>query len=138
MRHWKLYFAIVIFIIGGLIYLIYRPTSLIMFEWSHKIGIEDWIISLREQFGRTVMPNWVVYSLPDGLWLLSYLIIIDSIWYKSHSILFYCFILALPVIALLSEILQLFGVINGVFDIIDFLFYILAFLFYLLINYFKL
>ena len=109
-----------------------------MFGWSQKIGIEGWIISLRELFGKTVKPDWVVYSLPDGLWLLSYLIIIDYIWHNSYGLMYYCFIFALPVIALLSEVFQLFGVVKGVFDIIDFLFYILALLFYLSIKYFKL
>jgi hypothetical protein len=67
---------------------------------------------------RTLIPNWIIYSLPDGLWVYSFSAMLYLIWnenYKSiQKILF------LPFIVLCGmEILQFLKIINGTFDIID-------------------
>lgn len=63
--------------IGGCLYLLYRSDSLVMFRWCQSLGVYDFIISLRPQ-GH--YDNWLVYSLPDGLWMLAYVLLMGAIW----------------------------------------------------------
>ena len=64
-------------LVGGLLYILYRPTSLLMFAWFAELGLEPVVTNMRTLAGRLgVPPDFVVYSLPGGLWaysLLAYL-----------------------------------------------------------------
>lgn len=67
-------------------------------------------------------PDWLIFALPDGLWMFSLGLIIGAIWnftWNSTSIFWYtCALCA----GLLHELLQLTQVIPGVFDWMDMLF----------------
>ena len=133
----KITLSLLMLCIGGLIYIVFRDESLLMFDWFENIGISQHIKLFRGIFGTEWMYSWVKYSLPDGLWLIAYMLIIDAIWNGSNSISFYIFIYALPFFALLSEMLQYFGLFSGVFDWIDVICYSLAILLYILIKIIK-
>ena len=113
------------FFVGGMIYLLFRTEKLIMFEWSEYIGLGDYIRYLRENVAGYFLYPWVKYSLPDGLWVLSYMIFIGAIWkFEIRKSCFY--MLLLTTISVMSELLQLFDLLNGTFDIVDLAFYISA------------
>ena len=133
----KITLSLLMLCIGGLIYIGFRDESLLMFDWFENIGISHHIKLFRGIFDTEWMCSWVKYSLPDGLWLIAYMLIIDAIWNGSNSISFYIFIYTLPFFALLSEILQYFGLFSGVFDWIDVICYSLAILLYILIKIIK-
>lgn len=61
-------------ILGVLIYIIFRSRSLFYFHFFTLINLDDYIIPLRKFvfLYRKLFPNWVIYSLPDGLWLFSF------------------------------------------------------------------
>ena len=61
--------SLLIFSIGGIIYLTLRSESLIMFRWCEIIYIKEYVDNIRLPY---ILPNWIVFSLPDGLWVLSY------------------------------------------------------------------
>lgn len=108
-------------IIGGLIYLGARPLYLNMFQW---VGIgEDtgWLMALRGGFPKST-PEWVVYALPDGLWSFAYTLAVSVIWdfdFRRGWVM----ITLIPVIGILSELMQLFGWLQGVFDWVDLITY---------------
>lgn len=106
--------------IGGVLYLMYRSECLVMFDWCKAIGIYPFIKQLRPQGD---FDSWWFYSLPDGLWLFSYIILIGAIWTfdMRKSLLFS---VPLIVIAIGSELLQIPHIVRGTFDIIDLLCYI--------------
>lgn len=112
--------GLLLFIIEGFLYLTFRSTELNMFHLYNHAG--PWVQSLRA-WGATInLPFWVQYSLPDGLWLLSYLLLIDAIWqqFDRFSAIWY---LCMPSIAFGSELAQVFWGLTGSPDKMDFVCY---------------
>ena len=106
--------------IGGGLYLMCRSESLVMFDWCKAIGIYPFINQLRPQGD---FDSWWFYSLPDGLWLFSYIILMGAIWAFDMRKSLLCSV-PLIVIAIGSELLQLLHIVRGTFDVIDLLSYI--------------
>jgi hypothetical protein len=108
-------------IIGGLLYIAYRPLGLKMFDWFRLIGIEKLILELREVFSLYTPSDFFIYNLPYGLWSFSLSIILIMIWgFKlEKSLLLYLTISFCVVIG--PELLQYFNTIPGTFDLIDIL-----------------
>lgn len=123
--------------LGGLIYIIYRDKSLLMFDWFNSIGISSGIDGLRSLFQGDGVYGWVKYSLPDGLWIFSYMFLIDAIWNGEKIITSKLFLWFLPIVAILSECLQYFGLLSGVFDWKDMASYTLAITLFLIIKLLK-
>jgi len=108
-------------ILGGLIYLTYRTDTLTMFDWFNKIGLADTVSLLRsnQHLQGLIIPNWIKFSLPDALWLLSFNYILLTIWdFNVNSQSAFWLFLA-PLIGLFSEIGQLIGLVPGTFDLVD-------------------
>lgn len=130
----KVLLALFLFSIGGFIYLVYRIDSLEMFHWVDAVGLDSCVNYLRTKVGSKDLCDWVKFSLPDGLWLISYMFIIDCIWNGCRSNSFYVFVFGLPFFAILSEIFQYYSLLPGVFDVIDLACYILAITLYFIIK----
>jgi len=118
--------------VGGSIYLLFRPKTLLMFKWVELLGLNEYIDRLRDMVSGITLNHITLYSLPDGLWLASYIIVVNTIVSKDNKVnlLFWSFLL--PAIAVTFEILQIPGVIPGVFDVFDLICYILPLLIYLI------
>ena len=113
---------------GSLIYILFRSSSLKMFIWFERINILDVIENIRNFtfIYSNNLPNFILYSLPDGLWLFSYVSLVLYLWkneLKSEN-LFWVF--SIPLISIISELGQIFKIIPGTFDIIDLLMYVLG------------
>ena len=112
-------------LISGLIYILFRTDSLVMFKWFAAVSLDTPIDYLRES-SLTVkkhLPDWFLFSLPDGLWIFSNMSLTLLIWgnnIKKQNV-FWIFIV--PFIAIASEIGQLFSIVPGTFDTIDLAFY---------------
>ena len=111
--------------LGGSIYILFRPKSLQMFNWIDNLGLTNLVNRLREDVSELSLGHITLYSLPDGLWLASYIIMVNAIVPKEHNsnLLFWSFLL--PAIAIVFEILQIPGIICGVFDIYDLICYLI-------------
>ena len=123
-------------LIGVLIYLAFRSTDIILFKFLNYFGLKNLIHDFRHftyDF-KFILPNWFLYSLPDGLWLFSYQCIVLTIWKFSlnNNSLIWLFIL--PVLFILVEFLQLYDVLKGTFDWFDILFFIFGSLLPISIN----
>lgn len=110
-------------IIGGMLYLGYRSQELLMFRWVNFLGLSNTVSSWRKICFQHPLPEWCYYALPDGLWLLSYILLINIIW-NSHTWKSIIWIYALPAIAITSELLQLLNPYFGTFDIMDIVCYL--------------
>ncbi len=124
----KIVIGILPIILGGLIYLIYRTDTLIMFGWFKKIGLSDSVDFLRaNQFlQKLTIPGWIKFSLPDALWLFSFNYILLALWnFKiNRQSAFWLFIA--PTIGIFSEIGQSIEVVPGTFDLVDLALLIIA------------
>lgn len=113
-------------LVGGLIYILFRTSTLKMFTWCESIGLWSLTTALRKltfPFAPK-MPEWVLFSLPDGLWIFSYVSLMLFIWNNTVSLKNLFWILIIPFLAISSEIGQGPGLIPGTFDFADLLLYI--------------
>jgi len=103
--------------VGGFIYILFRPIEPVFMKWFGIVGIENLLDSAREKSLsiNSFLPDWMVYSLPNGLWALAYTIIVLRIWKGSNSIVKYFWILSIPVLVFGFELLQLTGEVQGTF-----------------------
>lgn len=113
-------------LLGGFVYISFRQDTLKMFRWFDSINLSAVISELRLLTLPLSdhLPNWFLYSLPDGLWICSYLSVLLVVWdnvISKHNI---HWLLLVPMIAIFSEIGQLFKIVPGTFDILDLIFYL--------------
>lgn len=115
-------------LLGGLIYVLFRPLTLKMFTWFEYIALMDSVQLLRAAFQKyTYYPDWFYYSLPDGLWTYSFTSSFILIWSHSSSLKYW---LSIPLsLSLIPEILQYFNFLTGTFDLNDLIFQLFGFLF---------
>ena len=133
----KVMLSLVILLLGGLIYVIFRDKSLLMFDWFNTIGISNEVDGLRRLFQGEGIYGWVKYSLPDGLWIFSYMFIVDAIWDRERNVVSMIFLWGLPIVAVLSECFPYFGLLPGVFDWMDMASYLFAIALFLIIKLLK-
>lgn len=116
-------------LIGGLIYLLFRNERLIMFDWIRFLGFKESLDLLRNDFSilKSFIPNWVLFSLPDGLWVYSFSSAIIIIWNDNRKVLI--LLLTIPLIfGPAVELLQFLKLFKGTFDIKDLIITIVAFI----------
>ena len=106
---------------GSVLYILFRPTTLLMFHWADSLGLIESIGTIRSH---THTPNayladWVIYSLPYALWVLSYLFFVSGIWGKSTSSGRAAWYWGIPIIAITSELAQGLHILPGHFDPVD-------------------
>lgn len=136
-RATKVVLSLIILFMGGLIYVVYRDKSLLMFDWFDYLGISNAVEGFRNLFQVESVYGWVKYSLPDGLWIFSYMFIVDAIWDKEKNTVSMIFLWGLPIVAVLSECFQYFGLLPGVFDWMDMASYLFAIALFLIIKLLK-
>lgn len=125
----QLFFGSILTLLGGgLIYVLFRKSSLRMFSWYETTGLSGLTNELRKltlHFADNI-PEWILFSLPDGLWIFSYVSLMLVIWRNSVSIKSIFWILAIPFIAIGSELGQFWGLVIGTFDLVDLLLYVVG------------
>ena len=119
---------------GGIIYILYRSKSLLMFDWFQNLGLSDSIDDFRSNGEMPNMYGWIKYNLPAGLWLFAYMFVIDAVWGKDKNRVSMYFLYVLPLLAVASEFMQFVGLLPGTFDVMDLLSYVSAILLFLIIK----
>jgi hypothetical protein len=106
---------------GGLIYILLRPAKASFIQLFGFIGADHLITSIRQDslYILPMLPEWVVFSLPNGLWAFAYSLLISGIWSKSKSYLKYLWLISVPLLVLGFEFLQYFEIIRGTFCLQD-------------------
>lgn len=123
-RGWFLSFLLIF--IGGSIYIVYRPKSIMVFKIIDYLGLTDFVDMLRNNIQNHItLPPLFINCIPAGLWTASYLILMYSrtrfIDRKTRMFL----ALPLPISMIVLEFLQLAGWCTGTFDIYDLVCYII-------------
>lgn len=126
--------ASIVFLLGGCIYIAFRSTSLRMFGWFDYLGFHNIVMGIRSTSDNIQIPEIIKFCIPDGLWTLSYILFMDVIWSPDvRKQILFCGII--PIIGTISEILQLFGLVNGTFDVVDLLCYLIPYVLYITLKY---
>lgn len=119
--------------IGGLIYLLFRPDSLVLFRFIDCINLSNFVAHIREFSSNASIPDFYIYALPDGLWITSYILIMTGIWtFPDVKQIAFCSLL--PAIGLITEVGQYLRLVKGTPDYADAICYITPFLIYVLIR----
>ena len=116
--------------LGGIIYLLFRSKSILMFVWVDKFGLTPVVDKIRSELSHVSLSHISIYSIPDGLWVASYVILVHAIIPKEHkfNLIFWSYLL--PFIAITFEFLQYLSLIPGVFDIFDLVCYVIPLVIY--------
>lgn len=103
---------------GSALYVCLRHDTLLMFRWMQAVGALSGVSSARvaTRWLAPLLPDWVIFSLPYALWVASYMLAVEVIWYRSRSRSKYVWLAVAPAIALFSEIAQAARLIPGTFD----------------------
>lgn len=108
-------------LLGGLIYLLFRPIALLFFSGLIALDCLDGLILIRQLLAPIALPDWLIYNLPGALWLYAFVnFSLTCGTNKHHS-------LVLPILLSIgSEGAQFFNWLPGTFDYLDLSFYSLA------------
>jgi hypothetical protein len=115
-------------LVGGLIYLAFRDTSLLMFRWAGWFGLDVAIEAMRVHTlpHRPGIPDWILFSVPDGVWVFACTAFFARLWHDGHWVFRGFWIGLGPALAIGGELGQLgfIGLVPGTFDPADMIFYI--------------
>ena len=131
-RNTEVVVAVVMLIMGGAIYLLFRTQRLVLFRVIDTLGMTDIINSWRKEAASVNLQEWCVYVLPNALWAGAYVLTMDAIL-RSNSrntrLLVTGFI---PLLGVVAELLQAVNIIPGTFDWLDIVAYTLPYIIYIL------
>jgi hypothetical protein len=113
--------AVLALSVGGLFYIAFRPSGLLMFSWFDTVGLTPvvkWIRAVAAP-SRRVIPGWMIYSLPQALWAFALVVFVVGIWVRDDGAAKFIWIGLAMVVGLLPEVGQWVGFVSGTFDPID-------------------
>ena len=98
--------ALLLILTGGMIYVLYRPESLLLFRVTDSLGMTPLIDIVRPNTSKVMLPSFMINSLPAGLWTASYLMMM-YITTKFHTRRIRLMLaLPLPVMAIVLELIK--------------------------------
>ena len=109
---------------GATIYILFRTTNLLVFDWLKAIHLSEFAFYLRHLSSEITLPGWLLYSMPDGLWAYAITSWIILIWDRAPPL---AWLSAGAVLAIGSELGQLIGIVPGTYQHRDVAFYICGF-----------
>ncbi len=117
----SIYLSVLALLLGGVIYILFRASEPVFFNWIRAMGLDSWLSFAR---GKSLsssgnVPAWIVFSLPNGLWAFAYAFLITWIWWRSGSWLKYFWMTSIILLVPGYEVLQYAGIIPGTFCLQD-------------------
>ena len=129
----KLPLGMMLLLMGGMTYLLFRPQTLLMFHVTDALGLSAVINSMREGIS-SQLPEFIIYNLPGALWAASYILTTEYFLYRQSVKTRILVAGIIPIIGAVSELLQLTGLLPGTFDVADLLCYLVPYLLYMSIT----
>jgi hypothetical protein len=109
--------ALIAIHLGVTIYALWRADIIRFFSWVDAIGLYAPVEIIRSRIYplHIYIPEWIIYSLPNGLWAFSYALIMTHLWRDNHSKIKYFWFGSIPLLTIGYELLQYTGMLTGVF-----------------------
>ncbi|MGL4997779.1 MAG: hypothetical protein ACRC5W_00640 [Cetobacterium sp.] len=127
--------------LGVLIYLLFRSRKLFYYQFIEMLNLDPYLIEVRKIVWvyRKHIPNWVIYSLPDGLWIFSMGVSIlhNRYYYKRAQNIFNIVLSSIIATEVIQSLYGGHGTFVGTFDIADVICYIIGYLLSSLLGYFN-
>ena len=115
---------------GGMIYVLYRPQTLLLFHVAGGLGMTDLIGQWRQIATAWQPAAFTVYCLPAGLWALSYVLIVGTLAQSLSTLRRWIAVAFIPLLGIASEVMQALSIIPGTFDWTDLTLYALPLIAY--------
>ena len=122
--------GVILLVAGGLIYTLFRPTTLLGFRLTDAIGLSPLINNWRTALATQQPAPFIVYCLPNGLWSAAFILIMDRGFAHQPLRQRLCWTAVIPGIGIAAELLQAVGIVPGTFDWLDILCYAVPYLVY--------
>jgi hypothetical protein len=116
-------------LVGASIYTLWRSRHLLVFGWYRATGLGHLVEYVRHVAYpfRSAVPQVILYSLPDALWVYSFTAALALIWrFESKSLPRLIWLLIPSVLAVGAEFGQALHLVPGTFDLSDIISYIIA------------
>ncbi len=106
---------------GIAIYTLWRSLSLRVFHWLTYVGVMDAVHLARQSAEHTAeyIPEWCLFSLPDGLWAYSFCACIILAWNRQNDHAFRAWYVIAAALGPASELGQYSEHIPGTFELMD-------------------
>lgn len=129
MFNWKIIFHIGIPIfLGACIYTFFRVDSLLIFYIYELFQIDGLINVIRYDTMTWKIPDFIKYSLPDGLWVYAFTNYMVSIWKNENpSWMKFIFLSSPFLFGIGGELIQIIAPSIGTFDMGDLIISVAAF-----------
>ena len=128
----KIFIVLVSFALAVLIYLLFRSRKLFYYQIVELMNLDSHVRSIRKVVWvyRKHIPNWVIYSLPDGLWLFSMGVSIlhNRVFYKKAQNIFNIIFFTMIGIEVFQGIYGGHGTFIGTFDGADVICYTIGYI----------
>ena len=125
--------GVLMLLVGGMVYLLCRPHTILINHIASFLGLDPFLVNMREWIQIRHLSHIWIYSLPAGLWAASYVTLVHAFSDKLSRSQRLSFAAVMPMIGTLSEVLQGMGIVPGTFDTLDIVCYIIPYLLYLAI-----
>ncbi|MDG1478955.1 MAG: hypothetical protein P8R54_05155 [Myxococcota bacterium] len=126
----RYFFLVVVLplVVGGLIYILLRADTLLMFQWAENLSLTALITHGRAAAAPLLpwVPGFVLFSIPDGIWVFSATAFFARLWHDGPLWARALWIGAAPIMAIGGELGQIVGLVPGTFDVLDLLAYAAA------------
>lgn len=120
-------FIIAMCLLGGAgIYFTSRPESIFLNQWLAQISGGSLFHFFQSFLPGSLLPGWIVFSLPDALWMLALTLLVLLIWDFKVNRKSIPWIGLAVCSGLLFELLQVFHIVRGTFDIVDLMLILVA------------
>lgn len=115
-------------LIGGMIYVCWRVDHLFMFSWFDTLGLTPVVESIRGWAApaRPWVPDWILYSVPDGTWVYACVAFFGRLWREGPRWAQVLWIGIGPALAIGGELGQIPGWVPGTWDWADTACYVVA------------
>lgn len=124
-RHLEAATGALLLILACSIYILFRSRTIRLYRWLEACDLGDVMEKCRSAVGGVTLPDIVLYSLPDGLYCASYILIMHAIWQAHPKHPSYLLVVFIPLVAVLHELGQLLGLAIGTFDTADLFCYLI-------------
>ncbi len=104
---------------GTSIYLLFRSRDHLIFALLDTVGLTTAVDGLRSMTAGICVPEFIRFCLPDGLWTSSYILFSDYINRNERFAIRLLLVSVIPLLGVVSEVLQSVNVIPGTFDPLD-------------------
>lgn len=128
-RNFWLWSSSLLLLAGGTIYVLLRSKQTllnVLIDATGASGVEE----AREKASGLTIPEWIVYSLPGGLWSAAYILLIHALTMGERPGRRLLWAALIPALGVLSELLQQEKLLPGVADRWDVFFYALPYFIY--------